>query len=60
MDVPLPIEVIRGKIYLIRGQKVLLDRDLVSSQEHQSISGRFHAHTDQRRDQELITNCDKS
>ena len=24
----LPIEVIRGKIYLIRGQKVLLDRDL--------------------------------
>jgi hypothetical protein len=31
-----------------------------SSQKHQSISGRFHAHTDQRRDQELITNCDKS
>jgi len=28
MDVTLPIEVIRGKIYLIRGQKVLLDRDL--------------------------------
>jgi hypothetical protein len=28
MDVTLPIEVIRGKIYLVRGQKVLLDRDL--------------------------------
>ncbi len=28
MDVTLPIEVIRGKIFLIRGQKVLLDRDL--------------------------------
>jgi hypothetical protein len=28
MDVTLPIEVIRGKIYLIRGQKILLDRDL--------------------------------
>ncbi len=28
MDVPLPMEVIRGKIYLIRGQKVLMDSDL--------------------------------
>jgi len=28
MDEMLPIELIRGKIYLIRGQKVLLDRDL--------------------------------
>ena len=28
MDVSLPVEVIKGKIYLIRGQKVLLDSDL--------------------------------
>ncbi len=28
MDVSLPVEVIKGKIYLIRGQKVLLDGDL--------------------------------
>ena len=28
MDVTLPVEVIKGKIYLIRGQKVLLDSDL--------------------------------
>jgi len=28
MDITLPIEAVRGKIYLIRGQKVLLDRDL--------------------------------
>lgn len=28
MDVSVPVEVIKGKIYLIRGQKVLLDRDL--------------------------------
>jgi ORF6N domain len=28
LDVSLPVEVISGKIYLIRGQKVLLDRDL--------------------------------
>lgn len=28
MDTIIPIEVIKGKIYLLRGQKVLLDRDL--------------------------------
>lgn len=28
MNVSIPVEVIRGKIYLIRGQKVLLDSDL--------------------------------
>ena len=28
METMIPIEVIRGKIYLIRGQKVLLDNDL--------------------------------
>ena len=28
MDAIIPIEVIKGKIYLIRGQKVLLDKDL--------------------------------
>jgi hypothetical protein len=28
MDAMIPIEVIKGKIYLIRGQKVLLDSDL--------------------------------
>jgi hypothetical protein len=28
MEVTLPVEVIKGKIYLIRGQKVLLDSDL--------------------------------
>lgn len=28
MEVPVPMEVVRGKIYLIRGQKVLLDSDL--------------------------------
>jgi len=28
MDVSVPMEVIKGKIYLIRGQKVLLDSDL--------------------------------
>ena len=28
MDVTLPVEAVRGKIYLIRGQKVLLDEDL--------------------------------
>jgi len=28
MDVTLPVEAVRGKIYLIRGQKVLLDADL--------------------------------
>jgi len=28
MDAIIPIEVIKGKIYLIRGQKVLLDNDL--------------------------------
>jgi hypothetical protein len=28
MDVSVPVEVIKGKIYLIRGQKVLLDNDL--------------------------------
>jgi hypothetical protein len=28
MDVSVPMEVIRGKIYLIRGQKVLVDSDL--------------------------------
>jgi len=28
MDVSVPMEVIRGKIYLIHGQKVLLDSDL--------------------------------
>ena len=30
MDVTLPVEVIRGKINLIRGQKVLMDNDLAS------------------------------
>ena len=28
MDVAVPMEIIKGKIYLIRGQKVLLDNDL--------------------------------
>jgi hypothetical protein len=28
MDVTLPVEAVRGEIYLIRGQKVLLDEDL--------------------------------
>ena len=28
MNVSVPVEVIKGKIYLIRGQKVLLDSDL--------------------------------
>jgi len=28
MDVTLPVGAVRGKIYLIRGQKVLLDEDL--------------------------------
>lgn len=28
MDAIIPIEVIKGKIYLLRGQKVLLDKDL--------------------------------
>jgi len=28
MDASLPVEAVRGKIYLIRGQKVLLDEDL--------------------------------
>lgn len=28
MDVSVPVEVIKGKIYLIRGQKVLLSFDL--------------------------------
>jgi hypothetical protein len=28
MDITLPVEAVRGKIYLIRGQKVLLDADL--------------------------------
>ena len=28
MDVTLPVEAVRGKIYLIREQKVLLDEDL--------------------------------
>lgn len=28
MDVTVPMEVVKGKIYLIRGQKVLLDSDL--------------------------------
>jgi hypothetical protein len=27
-DVTIPVEVVKGKIYLIRGQKVLLDSDL--------------------------------
>ena len=30
MDVTLPVEAVRGKIYLIRGQKVLLDEDLAA------------------------------
>jgi hypothetical protein len=28
MNMTVPVEVVKGKIYLIRGQKVLLDRDL--------------------------------
>ena len=28
MDTSIPVEIIRGKIYLIRGQKVLVDADL--------------------------------
>jgi phage regulator Rha-like protein len=28
MDVTVPLEVIRGKIYLVRGQKILIDSDL--------------------------------
>lgn len=30
MDVAVPMEIIKGKIYLIRGQKVLLDSDLAN------------------------------
>ena len=30
MDTTIPMEVVKGKIYLIRGQKVLLDSDLAS------------------------------
>ena len=33
MDVTLPVEAVRGKIYLIRGQKVLLDEDLAELYE---------------------------
>ncbi len=28
MEIALPVEIIKGKIYLLRGHKVLLDRDL--------------------------------
>jgi hypothetical protein len=28
MNMTIPVEIVKGKIYLIRGQKVLLDSDL--------------------------------
>ncbi len=33
MDLSVPMEVIKGKIYLIRGQKVLLESDLADLYE---------------------------
>ena len=55
MDAIVPVEVIEGKIYLIRGQKVMLDSDLANlygvetfnlnkavKKKHQSLSPRLY------------------
>jgi hypothetical protein len=66
----IPMEVIERKILLVRGQKVMLDRDLAelyrvetrvlnqAVRRNRAIPGRFSVSLDPRRDREDITSCD--
>jgi hypothetical protein len=66
-DLPVPIQLIERRIYLIRGQKVMLDRDLAeahhpsttSQTEFGSLPGRLHVSTDRERGRDVgISKCD--
>jgi hypothetical protein len=66
-DELVPVEVIENRIYLIRGHKVMLDRELaflygvptkVLNQAVKRNNGRFHVFPDKTRNSEDVTNCD--